>query len=370
MPAQQLGPPGSRVTVWSREGDVAVAYHACMAEQSIVLVGNASEGTLASFRLGREGLEPLAVSRVGAGCSTFAVDAARGLVYCATKEPAPAILTLVLDRATGALTETARAAIDDPLASLALAREGSVLLGASYHGGWGQVWPVAGGRLGAATARVEYDALHCAITTAAGDVAYFVSLGDDLVVQSALAADGTLTPLDPPVVAAPKGAGARHLVLADDERSAYLMTEFTGQAIRYLRDEAGTLTGVEAVDAFDPDAGLTVSRRGADPRAEGLIWGSDVHLARDGAWLLCSERSASTIAAVRLGADGSLGSELVLSPTEQQPRGFAVTPDGRGVIVAGEASGHVSYAEVNADGTLTLKGRYASGAGANWVRFA
>ncbi len=341
-----------------------------MSAQSIVLVGNASDGTIASFRLGEAALEPLAVSRVGAGCSTFAVDAARGLVYCATKEPAPAILTLALDRTTGGLTEVARARIDDPLASLALARHGDLLIGASYHGGWGAVWPVNDGRLGAATARVEHDALHCAIATAAGDVAYFVSLGEDLIAQCALGADGTLTPLDPPSVAAPKGAGARHLVLAADGRSAYLITEFTGQAIRYLRDEAGTLTGVEAVDAHDPAAGLRVSRRGADPRAEGLIWGADVHLARDGAWLLCSERSASTIAAVRLDADGSLGAEIVLSPTEQQPRGFAVTPDGRGVIVAGEASGQVSYARVNDDGTLTLKGRYASGAGANWVRFA
>ncbi|MBK8462155.1 MAG: beta-propeller fold lactonase family protein [Nigerium sp.] len=341
-----------------------------MAEQSIVLVGNASDGTIASFRLGDQALVPLAVSRVGSGCSAFAVDAVRGLVYCATKEPCPAVVTLRLDRATGALTETARAAIDDPLASLALARDGGLLLGASYHGGWGAVWPVTDGRLRAATARVEHDALHCVLTTAAGDAAYFVSLGEDLIVQCALAADGTLVPLDPPSVAAPKGSGARHLVLAGDERSAYLMTEFTGQAIRYLRDEAGTLTGVEAVDAFDPHAGLKVSRRGADPRAEGLIWGADLHLARDGAWLLCSERAASTIVAVPLGRGGSLGTQVVVSPAEQQPRGFAVTPDGRGVVVAGEASGQVSYAGVNDDGTLVLKGRYASGAGANWVRFA
>ncbi|MFT3876473.1 MAG: beta-propeller fold lactonase family protein [Propioniciclava sp.] len=226
-----------------------------MAEQSIVIVGNSADGTLTSYRLGGDALEPLATSRVGAGCSTFAVDAARALVYCATKDPTPAILTLSLDRASGVLTETGRAPIAHPLASLHLSRDGGLLLGASYHGGWGEVWPVVDGRLGAPTAHIEHDALHCVITDAAGEFAYFVSLGEDLIAQYALSGDGSLAPLARPVADAPTGAGARHLVLSTDERSAYLITEFSGEAIHYLRDEAGILTRAEAISAVDPDAG-------------------------------------------------------------------------------------------------------------------
>ncbi|MFT3876474.1 MAG: beta-propeller fold lactonase family protein [Propioniciclava sp.] len=100
-----------------------------------------------------------------------------------------------------------------------------------------------------------------------------------------------------------------------------------------------------------------------------MVWGADLHLSAGDTWLLCSERSASTIATVRV-EDGVLGEIVAFTPTEQQPRGFAVTPDGTGVIVAGEASGGVSYYGIRADGTLELKGSYPSGAGANWVRFA
>lgn len=342
---------------------------AAMAAQSIVLVGNASDGTLTSFRLGDRALEPLATSRVGAGCSTFAVDAARALVYCATKDPSPAVLTLSLDRATGVLTEIGRAPIANPLAALHLTRDGGLLLGASYHGGWGEVWPVTDGRLGEATAHIEHDALHCVITDEVAAQAYFVSLGEDLIAQFSLSAGGALSPLDPPAVEASTGSGARHLVLSSDERSAYLMTEFSGEAIHYLRDEAGVLTRAESVSAVDPEAGLELSRRGADPKAEGLVWGADLHLTAGDAWLLCSERSASTIATLRVDG-GTLGEVVAFTPTELQPRGFAVTPDGHGVVVAGEASGGVSYYRVSADGTLELLGSYPTGAGANWVRFA
>lgn len=337
-------------------------------EPLFALVGNSKDGTVTTLRVADGALTEVATTSVAPGLP-LAVDRARSLVYAGTSDPRGVSVLRLLP--TGALEPVGSYPAHGASVYLTLSSDGGLLFSASYHDHLGEVWRVTeDGVLTPVGGPILRQNMHSVQLSADDRFAYFVSLGDDLVVQSALAADGTLTPLDPPVVAAPKGAGARHLVLAADERSAYLMTEFTGQAIRYLRDEAGTLTGVEAVDAFDPDAGLTVSRRGADPRAEGLIWGSDVHLARGGAWLLCSERSASTIAAVRLGAGGSLGGELVLSPTEQQPRGFAVTPDGRGVIVAGEASGHVSYSEVNADGTLTLKGRYASGAGANWVRFA
>ena len=342
-----------------------------MTDATLVLVGNAKAGTISSFRLAEGALEPLATSTVGAGCGTFAVDEARDLVYCATKEPDAGVLTLALDRATGELDEVARFAIGDHVAYLSLAREGSVLLGASYHGGWGTAWPVTDGRLGEPSSRVEHANIHCVVTDSAGEHAYFVSLGDDLIAQCALSADAELEPLVAPTVSVAPGSGARQLVLSHDQRSAYLMTEFTGEAIRFERDATtGELTVAESVAAHATDRGLSVSEYGADPQADHLIWGADLHLVDGEHFLVCSERTESTLATVALDAEGHLGEVVAITGTEAQPRGFNVTPDGRHLVVAGEGSGHVALYRVEQDGSLEQLDRAESGKGANWVRFA
>ena len=68
--------------------------------------------------------------------------------------------------------------------------------------------------------------------------------------------------------------------------------------------------------------------------------------------------------------DGTSGklSYLGSTPTEKQPRGFAIDPTGRFVVVAGEKSDTLSsYAIDPENGALKLVGRYPTGKGANWV---
>ncbi len=341
-----------------------------MNDTTLVLVGNAKAGTISVLALRDGSLEMLTDNAVDVGTGTFAVDPVRGLVHTAVKEPEPAIVTLVLDRSTGALTEESRTPVEDPLAYLALARDGELLLGASYHGGWGVTWPVRDGAIGEPVGRAEQTHIHCVVTDALGRHAYWVALGDDLVAQTVIGADGELEPLSPATVSVDAGAGPRHLVLSGNDRSAYLITEFTGEVVRFERDDAtGVLTRGESVAAYDRDKGLKTSRLGADPIEEHLIWGADVHLAQFGRFVLATERTESTVAVIDLD-EGALGSVVGLVPTEAQPRGFAVAPDGRHVVVAGERSGGVALYEVSDEGVLTELDRCDTGAGANWVRFA
>lgn len=341
-----------------------------MTNEPLVLVGNGAGGTITAARLTADALQPLLTTSIGNGCSTFAVDADRDLVYSATKEPTPAIVTLRLDRNTGALEEIARHDVPDSLTYLTLTRGGTVLLGASYAGGWGAVWPISEGTIGEASARIDYANLHCVITDAAGLHAYFVSLGADLIAQYDLDAAGGLRPLSPSTVAAPEGAGPRHLILNTEETNAYLITEYSGEVIRFTRDATtGALTRGEALSVFDPTIGLQHSRFGADPKAEHLIWGADLHLARQERYLLASERSGSTVATVELDEGGVLGRVVAWWATQQQPRGFGVAPDQIAVVVAGEASGAVELGVVNTDGSVTSVQEVPTGAGANWVRF-
>lgn len=331
---------------------------------SLVLVANAGDGTITSLRLNTDGgprLETLTTTTVGQGCGTLAVDAGRGLVYAATKEPS--IVTLRADRVSGDLTEVARKEIDDTLAYISLAHDGSVVLGASYDGGCALAWPVRDGALGERAARVEHANSHCILPV--GDHAYVVALGEDAIGQYRLGADATLTPLDPPVADAPQGAGPRHLVV--DGAQAYLVTEYSGEAIRFDVAEDGTLTRREAVRIDDPQADLGHSRMGADPAAEHLRWGAEIQ--RVGPWLLCSERTASTIAAVRVGADGRLGEVAAITPTQKQPRAFAVTPDGGHIVAVGEKSPQAALSRIEDDGSLTELDTAQVGETARWVAF-
>jgi len=88
----------------------------------------------------------------------------------------------------------------------------------------------------------------------------------------------------------------------------------------------------------------------------------------NGTFLYISERTGSTISL--LSVDGSTGKLAYVSstPTERQPRGFAIDPKGRYMVVTGEKSDTVSvYAIDQASGTLKLLNKYAAGKGANWV---
>lgn len=344
----------------------------------LLLIANAGDGTISALRL-HHGPEPrlevLATSGNLPGGSTFAVDSERDLVHAAFKGEPAGIATLALDRATGILTELRRTPVEGSLSYLCLTPDGRSLLGASYSADFGCVWPVGDDGLGAPHSRFTHRNLHCivideAATATGGSLrVYAASLGDDLIAQFTLDATGALAPLDPPTVAAPAGCGPRHLVVerSGDQASAYLVTEFSGEVIRYTVTPDGRLRQAESIGVVDPDAALGHSRFGADPLAEQLIWGADVH--RAGTHLLTSERSSSQLAVTALGTGGELDHVVGFTPTESIPRGFAVSPDGRFVVAVGEASTHAQLLEVGTDGSLTPRDRVPIGARANWVRF-
>lgn len=345
-------------------------YDRDMTDSSLVLVANAGDGTISSFRLADGRLERLAVTDGLPGCSNFAVDAERNLLHAAVKGDPAGILTLSLDRATGALTPLSRLDLPDGgMNYLALTRDGTALLGAAYSAGYGASWPVVDGVVQPAVSKIEFPNLHSVLPSADGQFAYFVSLGADLIAQYAIAADLSLVPLEPGTVSAPAGSGPRHLALNDAQDAVYVLTEFSGEVLHYARDLAtGTLSLQGAAAAFDPTKNLGHSEFGADPRANHFIWGADLHFGAGGRVLWASERTESTLGAVAVASDGSVSAPAGFTVTETQPRGFAVSPDGTYLIAAGEKSTTVSL--YRTDGAqLELLQQAETGNGANWVRF-
>jgi len=339
---------------------------------SLLLVANAADGSISTFRFQDGRLERLAVTDGVTGCSTFAVDSARGLVYAGVKGAAPGepagILTLSLDRETGSLTPLSRRDLPEGgMNYLAITRGGSGLLGASYGGGYGVTLPVADGIVGEPVSTIRYPNLHSVLPSADGRFAYFVSLGADLVAQYAVEDDLSLVPLEPATAAAPTGSGPRHLVVSDAQDAVYVITEFSGEVLHYDRDTASGLLTLRAGTSFvDPSKDLGHSAFGADPLANHFIWGADLHPAAGRLW--ASERTESTLGALAVGADGSLSPAESFTVTETQPRGFVTSPDGAFLVAAGERSTTVSLYAVEGD-RLDLRQRVETGRGANWLRF-
>ena len=343
----------------------------------LVLVANAGDGSITTFRLTDGRLDRLAVSSGLPGCSTFAVDGPRGLVYAGV-EPAsdgdagtPAgIVTLALDRETGELTPRSRVALaDGAMNYLALTPDGAGLLGASYDGGYGETFPVDDGTVGAPVSRITFPNLHSVLPSADGRFAYFVSLGADLVAQYALDDQVRLHPLDSETVPAPEGSGPRHLVFSPTQDAVYVLTEFSGELLNYARNtDTGALDLRGSVSVVDPAENLGHSVFGADPLEHHYIWGADVHLGDDGHRIWTSERTTSTLAASSISGDGAITAPEKFFPTEPQPRGFALSADGRYLVAAGELSTSVSLYAVEAD-DLRLLQQIETGSGANWVRF-
>ncbi len=336
----------------------------------LVLVANSGDGTISSFALNADRLQRLAVSGGVPGCSTFVVDANRDLVYAAVKGNDPGITTLALDRSSGMLRRSSHLSLPDGgMNYLSLTRAATALLGASYGGGYGIICAVSDdGVLGEPTSRVEYPNLHSVRATSDGRFAYFVSLGADLIAQYAIDDQLRLTPLSPATVAAPAGSGPRHLTLNHSQDALFVLTEFSGEVLRYRRERHyGTLFPSGSVTAFDPGQGLGHSEFGADPLEHHYIWGADLHFS-DPAHLWCSERTASTLAAVGVGSDGSLTAPTSFVVTEPQPRGFAVSPDGRYLVCAGERSTNISLYRVQG-AELELITQAHTGSKANWVWF-
>lgn len=326
----------------------------------LIFVANSADGTISSFDYDDDALRPLGVTEVAPGL-TLAIDPARELMYAGTED---AIITLSIDDDT--LTPIAETSAKGSSTSLCLTQDGTRLLSASYGDGLGEVWRVDGEKLSPVGDPIEFDNLHCVIASKEGRHAYFVSLGQDLIAQFALADDGTLTALAQPIVQLETGVGARHLVLDDAERRAYLITEYTGMVYSFDRADDGTLTPTGMVAGHPVGRGLEESRMGADPLAEGLIWGADVRISPNGKLLFTSERTKSTLTALPINDDGTLQGATAHSGVVAQPRFFWMLSDDR-ILVCGERSNTIGLYAVDAQGAVTLRQELEVGSEPNWV---
>ena len=330
-------------------------------------VSNADDGEIATYLLTEAGnLVPRGKAKAGASLGPLALSPDRRRLYAAVRAKPFSVHVFVVDPATGALQPHSVSPLAESLPYLSLDRTGRTLLGASYGANLVSVNDVdADGRVASEPRQVIPVGrhAHAIVVDPANRWAYVPCLGTDQIVPLRLEA-GTLGPAKPVQMQA--GTGPRHLVFSSDGRRLYVLGELTGSVTTFAVND-GVLSELAS-------AGIATTLRPGAPRSpdapprerDNDVWAADVHLTPDNRFLYVSERTRSTIGGFRVEREGRL-EWLAATPTEKQPRGFAIDPQGEFLIVAGEKSTMLSVHAIDDDGSLSPARRFPGGRGGNWV---
>src|SRR5215831_4872144 len=350
---------------------------------TFVYVSNADEGEIGSYTLQRDGsLKPGQRIKAEKVVMPMAVSPDKRFLIAAVRSKPYQAYSYLIDPGSGELKLVGKGPLAESFPYISLDRSGRFLFGASYGANLVSVNPLgADGRIGeplqvVPTARNA----HSIRTDNTNRFAFAPHLGTDQVFQFRFdETSGRLTANTPPVLQLKANTGPRHLVFSADNRFLYILNELTGTVTTLSLDAStGLLKEIDSVSVLPSDAKLvpgmprggvgTPSANQAPRNTDNDIWAADLHLTPDGRFLYASERTTSTLGAFRV--DGTSGSLTYLgsTPTEKQPRGFAIDPAGRFVVVSGEKSDMISSYAIDADsGTLKPVGRAPAGKGANWV---
>jgi 6-phosphogluconolactonase len=358
-------------------------FSAPSAAATFVYVSNAEDGDIGMYMLRSDGsLQPGARFKAEKIVMPMTVSPDKRFLIAAVRSKPFSAYTYRIDRGTGALKLVRTGPLAESFPYISLDRKGHFLFGASYGANLVSVNPVgADGHVGKplqviATARNA----HSIRVDNTNRFVFAPHLGTDQVFQFRFdAKSGRLTANTPPVLQLKQGTGPRHLIFAADNRFVYLLNELTAAVTTLALDaKTGTLSEVSSAVALPPDSKLqpgmprgAIGTPGANqaPRdTTNDIWASDLHLTPNGKFLYAAERTSATIAGFSVDSTTGKLTYLGSTPTEKQPRGFAIDPRGRFVVVSGEKSDTISsYAIDPSSGALRPIGKYPTGKDSNWV---
>jgi 6-phosphogluconolactonase len=349
-----------------------------------VYVSNAEDGDIGSYRMNPATGELQAGPRTKADklVMPMAVSPDRRFLYAAVRTKPYSVMVYSIDRGTGALQPLSTSPLAESFPYISLDRTGRYLFGASYGGHVVSVNAVG------SDGRVSPEPLqvipvgrnaHSIRVDETNRFVFVPTLGTDEIFQFTFdEKSGRLASNTPAVVLLKQSTGPRHFVTSHDNKYLYASNELIGTVTTFALDgKTGLLTEVGSASALPPDTKLgpgmprgAVGGANAPPprNTDNDIWVADIHMTPNGKFLYVSERTSSTLAA--FGVDAATGKLTYLgsTPTEKQPRGFAIDPSGKYLVASGEKSDTISaYAIDSSSGALRPIGQYPTGKGSNWV---
>jgi 6-phosphogluconolactonase len=350
--------------------------------ETYVYVSNAEDGEIGSYVLQADGsLKPGPRVTAAKVVMPMAVSPDKRFLITAVRSKPYEAYTYSIDKKSGELKLLGKGPLAESYPYIAIDRSGRFLLSASYGGHQVAVNPIGkDGKVGAPTQVIPTARnAHAIITDRTNKYVYVPHLGTDQIFQFVFdQKSGKLTSNTPATVQLKQGTGPRHIIVSKDNKYAYLLNELTGTVtVLSLDAKTGTLKELDTASALPPDTKLVTgaprgavgARGGPPPRnTDNDIWASDLHLTPNGRFLYAAERTSSTLGGFKVDAASGKLTYIGSTPTEKQPRGFAIDPTGKFVIVTGEKSDTISTYAIDGDsGALTLIGKYPTGKGSNWV---
>lgn len=319
---------------------------------------NASSGELTSLGVAAETPNP----------SYLDVDPTHKFLYAVNElqqyqgEKSGAVTAFSIDRRTGKLTKLNEVASrgEDPC-YISLDKTGKYVLVANYTSGNIAVFPVQkDGSLGEASAFVQHHGsgpnkdrqegphAHFIRTSADNRFAIVSDLGlDKLLVYRFDAANGSLTPNNPPAADLPPGSGPRHVAFAPNNKFAYSVNELKSTVTAFTFDAgAGVLKAFQTVSTLPKDF-------------TGENDGAEIHVDPRGKFLYSSNRGHDSIA--QFSIDQKTGSVTLVhtfSILGKTPRDFELDPAGRHLLAAGQDSNNIVVFNIDpASGELRPTGQ-------------
>lgn len=339
----------------------------------VVTVSNAEDGDLGIYHLDAAQARLAAVTRTPAGTVVMPQAPTRDgkQLFVATRGAQPSIIGYDIG-ADGTLTQRFVTPIDASLAYLTVDRDARLLFGASYGGN--RLFVFDARRLesgdGAPLQFIDHiQNAHSIIVSDDDRYAYAASLGSDRVLfygiaragnEAALIARGEL--------ATPAGFGPRHLRLAADGATLYVIGEFHGTVLAVPRDPVSGELGEPVVSDLAPSIAHLAHGAPRPPApTRPVVWAADLAVTPDNRFVFATERTANRLITFRVGENRALHYASCIE-TEPQPRGIRLSPDGTLLAASGELSDSISLYRVDpATGALTQADRIACGKGANWI---
>jgi 6-phosphogluconolactonase len=350
---------------------------------TFVYVSNADDGDIGIYGAQADGsLKPSGRAKAANLVMPMAVSPDKRFLYAAARSKPYSVFVYAIDSATGALKALSVSALAESFPYISLDKTGRYLFGASYGSHLISVNAVGeDGRVAPEplqTIPVGRNA-HSIRADESNRFVFVPTLGSDQIFQFTFdSKTGHLASNTPAVFLTKPGLGPRHFITSSDNKFVYVLSELMGTVTTFSLDSGtGLLTEVSSASALPTDSKLLpgaprgpVGAPGGPPprNTDNDIWAADLHLTPNGRFLYLTERTSNSLAT--LGVDGASGklNYLATTPTEKQPRGFAIDPKGRFLVVAGEKSDTISaYAIDEASGAVQLTGKYPAGKGANWV---
>jgi 6-phosphogluconolactonase len=349
---------------------------------TFVYVSNAEDGDISTYTLKPDGeLQPGARAKAASVVMPMAVSPDRRFLYAASRSKPYSVHVYTIDAGTGALKHLATSPLAESFPYISVDRTGRFLFGASYGAALVSVNAVGGdGRVAADPLQVVPVGrnAHSIRADATNKFVYVPTLGTDQMFQFTFdAQSGRLSSNTPAVLQLKPGVGPRHFVVSRDNKFVYVLSELLATVTTLALDaRTGTLTEVSSASGLPAGSTLVpgaprgaVGGPSAAPRnTDNDIWAADIHLTPDEKFLYITERTSSSLAGFTVGVATGKLTYLGSTPTEKQPRGFAIDPTGKFLVAAGEKSPTLSvYAIEAASGALRLLKQYPVGKGANWV---